>query len=110
MHTSQRRPLIFTLKVFDQLVLACAFFLATASVSDTVDMVRFYEFLFMRIRVVNFALYSAFAWLWYGIFWSLGLCHSYRFRRWPIILREVIHATLGAPLFSWAWASSFPSI
>jgi len=95
MHTSQRRPLIFTLKIFDQLVLACAFFLATATVSDTVDMVRFYEFLFMRIRVVNFALYSAFAWLWYGIFWYLGLYHSYRFRRWPTIIKEVVHATLG---------------
>ena len=95
MHTSQRRSLVFTLKILDQFVLACAFFLTTATISDGVDMIRFYEFLFVRVRVVNFALYSAFAWLWYGIFWSLGLYHSYRFRRWTTILKEVVHATLG---------------
>jgi len=93
MHASRRRALTFTLKIFDQFILAGAFFMAAAAVSDDIDTVRFYHFLFVRIRVVNFALYLTFAWCWYGIFWSLGLYHSHRFRSWQGELKDVIQAT-----------------
>ena len=84
---------MFTLKVFDQVSLACAFLLAAASVSEAIDTVRFYHFLFIRVKVVNFTVYLAFAWLWYGIFWALGLYHSPRFRSWQAELKDVVNAT-----------------
>lgn len=87
-----------TLKIIDQLILAGAFFLAAAAVSEDIETVRFYQFLFLRIRVVNFALYLAFAWCWYGIFWSLGLYHSHRFRSWQSELKDVVQAALWGTL------------
>ncbi len=94
MQTSQRRTLMFALKFSDQIILGCAFFLAIAAVSDTIDTFRFYQFLFLRIRAVNFFLYLVFAWCWYGIFWSMGLYHSRRFHTWRVELKEVVNATL----------------
>lgn len=87
-----------TLKIIDQLILAGAFFLAAAAVSEDIETVRFYQFLFLRIRVVNFALYLALAWCWYGIFWSLGLYHSHRFRSWQSELKDVVQAALWGTL------------
>jgi FlaA1/EpsC-like NDP-sugar epimerase len=94
MQTSPRRALMFALKFSDQFILGCAFFLAIAAVSDTIDTFRFYQFLFLRVRAVNFFLYLVFAWCWYGIFWSMGLYHSRRFHTWRVELKEVVNATL----------------
>lgn len=80
MQISQRRALIFALKIFDQFILLCAFLLASAAVSESIDSLRFYDFLFLRISAVNFFLYLIFALVWYGIFLALGLYHSRRNR------------------------------
>ena len=94
MQILHRRALVFALKIFDQFILVCAFLLAAAAVSESIDSLRFYDFLFLRINAINFVLYLIFALVWYGIFLAQGLYHARRFQTWQSELKDVVNATL----------------
>jgi exopolysaccharide biosynthesis polyprenyl glycosylphosphotransferase len=89
----QRRFLALALKVFDQVVLGCAFVLSAAAVSDSFDLLSFSRFLAVRIKVMNFLLYVGFAFIWHGIFSALGLYCTRRFGKWGTEVKDLVHAT-----------------
>jgi|UniRef100_A0A7C5EU18 exopolysaccharide biosynthesis polyprenyl glycosylphosphotransferase len=89
----QRRSLVFALKILDQIILAAAFLLAAAAVSEDLESLSFSKFLLLRVRITNFALYLIFAWCWYGLFSLTGLYHFRPYTSWQTEGREVLTAT-----------------
>jgi FlaA1/EpsC-like NDP-sugar epimerase len=93
MSNYQRQALIMGMKIVDQLILLFCFFLALAAVSQDIEATRFTQFLTLRIKLVNFVLYLAFALFWYLDFWIIGLYHSRRFASWRSDLTDIVNAT-----------------
>jgi exopolysaccharide biosynthesis polyprenyl glycosylphosphotransferase len=92
MNNYQRQALIMGVKIFDQVILLFCFFMASAAVSHDIESISFSQFLSLRIRLSNFALYSAFALFWYSDFWVFGLYHSRRFASWRSDLTDIVNA------------------
>jgi exopolysaccharide biosynthesis polyprenyl glycosylphosphotransferase len=76
--SSRRRVLVGTLKIFDTLVLSAVFFLAAVPVWRGGEEITFAEFLSMRIKVENFALFFALLAIWHVLFVSFGVYRSQR--------------------------------
>ena len=93
MSNYHRQALIMGMKIIDQLILLCCFFLALAAVSQDIDAIRFAQFLTLRIKLVNGVLYLMFALFWYLDFWLFGLYHSRRFASWRSDLTDIVNAT-----------------
>ena len=93
MSNYRRQALILGMKIFDQLILLFCFFMALAAVSHDIESISFSQFLSLRIKLVNFALYSGFALFWYTDFWVFGLYHSRRFASWKSDLTDIVNAT-----------------
>jgi len=92
--TSLRRQILLkAFKLFDMLVMVLSFVLATVVVYYQNGMVSFDEFLSLRVKVQNFALFLGLLLVWHMIFSLLGLYHSRRLstRRTEVI--DVIKAT-----------------
>jgi exopolysaccharide biosynthesis polyprenyl glycosylphosphotransferase len=71
--------LLEALKLFDLLVMVLAFGLAAVASYEHSSVVSFSDFLSMRIRIQNFALFFCFLVIWHGVFSLFGLYHSRRF-------------------------------
>jgi FlaA1/EpsC-like NDP-sugar epimerase len=92
--TSLRRQILLkAFKLFDLVVMVLSFALATVVVYYQNGMVSFAEFLTMRVKVQNFALFLGFLLVWHIIFSLFGLYHSRRLstRRTEVI--DIIKAT-----------------
>ena len=93
-----RRKLLFNVfKLSDVLIMVFSFSLATVAVHSHFDSETLSEFLQMRIKVGNFALFFGFLMVWHVIFSLFGLYHSRRFSSRGREAVDIIKATsLGA--------------
>ena len=82
-----RHFLLKTFKLFDLLVMALSFVVATAASYYQVGVVSFDEFLAMRFKIQNFALFLCLLLVWHYIFVLFGL---YRSRRLSSLWGEMI--------------------
>ena len=75
----RRQILLNALKLSDLLIMVFSFSLATVAVHSHFDSVTLSEFLHLRIKVRNFALFLGLLLVWHVIFSLFGLYHSRRF-------------------------------
>src|SRR5262245_35851886 len=74
-----RKILTEALQFLDLIVVTCAFGLAAlATYHLRVGTISFQDFLTMRVKVQNIAIFLAFVFFWHMIFSALGLYHSRR--------------------------------
>lgn len=92
--TSLRRQILLkTFKLSDLLIMACSFVLATWAAFYRIETISFDEFLVMRVKVENFALFLGFLLLWHSIFSLFRLYQSRRLStHWSEVI-DVIKAT-----------------
>ena len=89
----RRQILLKSFKLLDLLIMVFSFALATSLVYYRFDIAYLAEFLSMRIKVRNFALFLGFMIVWHIIFSLFGLYHSKRLStRWSEII-DIIKAT-----------------
>ncbi len=102
-----RRILLNGFKLFDLLIMAFSFALATSAVYYRIDAVSFLQFLSMRVKVQNFVMFVGFLLVWHIIFSLFDLYHSRRLStRWGEII-NVIKATSVGTLAIFVGASLF---
>jgi exopolysaccharide biosynthesis polyprenyl glycosylphosphotransferase len=73
MNHGDRDLVVSFIKLFDLFAMTTAFILAAAVSYAYVDTLSFSEFLSMRVKVQNFALFSGFLLLWHGVFSAVGV-------------------------------------
>ncbi len=78
MHTSRRRILLDSFKVFDLLLLVVAYFGAALSVFPWLGPLSLEQFLSMRVSVKNFVVFGAILIAWHCFFYCFGLYDSKR--------------------------------
>jgi exopolysaccharide biosynthesis polyprenyl glycosylphosphotransferase len=78
MNAVRRRLLTVVLKLFDLLVMAVSFVLASIPVSLESGKISLAEFFSIRVKVANFVLFSVLLMFWHIMFSVLGLYHSKR--------------------------------
>ena len=94
-----RRILLQAAKVFDLALMVFSFGLATVLVAEETPATSLADFLSMRIKVGNFALFALLLLAWHVVFSSLGLYSSKRFStRWAEVFDLAKAATLGSTL------------
>lgn len=92
--------LIKACKLFDLLVMVCAFSLATLASYEQSGIVSFADFLTMRIKIQNFALFLGFLVVWHIDFSLFKLYQLTRFSTWLKEATAVIKAVaVGTLLF-----------
>ena len=74
----RRKILLKAFKLFDLLVMVLCFVMAAAVVAYGIDAISFEQFLEMRIKVQNFAIFLGFLLIWHVLFSLFGLYHSRR--------------------------------
>jgi len=89
----RRRILLEIFKLFDLLVMVFAFGLGTLASYEQSRVASFAQFLSMRIKIQNFALFLGFLITWHIIFSLFGLYHSRRFSTRLNEAIDVIKAT-----------------
>jgi exopolysaccharide biosynthesis polyprenyl glycosylphosphotransferase len=95
----RRRLLLEAAKLFDLAVMVCSFALATVLVVHRTPAISLAEFLSMRIKVGNFALFACFLLVWHLVFSSFGLYSSKRLsRRWAEVLDVAKATTLASAI------------
>jgi exopolysaccharide biosynthesis polyprenyl glycosylphosphotransferase len=92
-------------KLFDVIIMIAVFIGAALIVSLRIDTVSFDEFLHMRIKIENFALFLCFMLLWHLMFSSFGLYRSRRFSGLKLDAKDVLKATTAGTfvIFFAAW-------
>ena len=99
MTTLRRRILLRSAKLFDLAVMTVSFGVAALLVAHQTATVSLADFLSMRVKVRNFALFAAFLLVWHIIFSLLGLYHSRRLSPRRHEALDIVKATtLGAGL------------
>jgi exopolysaccharide biosynthesis polyprenyl glycosylphosphotransferase len=93
MTTFRRRVLIETAKVFDLAVMIFSFGLATAMAAYETPTVSLAQFLSMRVKLGNFALFACFLIVWHIIFSGFGLYGSRRLSTRGAELLDTLKAT-----------------
>jgi exopolysaccharide biosynthesis polyprenyl glycosylphosphotransferase len=93
MTTFRRRLLIETAKAFDLAAMSFSFGLATVMVAYETPTVSLTQFLSMRIKLGNFALFACFLIVWHIIFSSFGLYGSRRLSTRGAELLDTLKAT-----------------
>src|SRR4030043_2026496 len=89
----RRKILLETFKLFDLLVMVFAFGLGTLASYEQSGVASFAQFLSMRIKIQNFALFIGFLIAWHIIFSLFRLYHSRRLStRWEEA-RDILKAT-----------------
>jgi len=87
------------MKIFDLLVMALSFSLATAAISQHLDLLSLADFLSLRIKLRNFIILMTFLFLWKTLFSFFGLYRSRRLSKWWKEVCDIIKATfLGTTL------------
>ncbi len=93
----RRQILLKAFKLFDLLIMVFSFALATSAVSYRIGTVSFVQFLSMRVKVHNFALFLGFLFVWHLIFSLFGLYQSRRLSsRWAEVIDVVKATSLGS--------------
>ena len=80
MEQFHRKFLLAALKLFDLLIMISFFMLAASVVYLRTNTITFHEFLQMRIKIENFAIFLGLLLLWHIIFSLFGLYPSSRSR------------------------------
>jgi exopolysaccharide biosynthesis polyprenyl glycosylphosphotransferase len=97
--TPRRRILLQAAKLFDLTLMVFSFGLATVLVAQRTPVTTLADFLAMRVRLQNFAIFALFLLAWHVVFCSLGLYGSKRFStRWAEVLDIAKAATLGSAI------------
>lgn len=92
MEQLHRKVLLAAFKLFDLLIMIAVFMLATSAVYLRTNTIAFHEFLHMRIKVENFAIFLGFLLLWHVIFSMFGLYHSRRFSSLRSEIKDLLSA------------------
>jgi exopolysaccharide biosynthesis polyprenyl glycosylphosphotransferase len=94
MEQFHRKFLLAAFKLFDLLVMVAMFLLAAAVVYLQNNTITFHEFLHMRFKVENYALFSGFVLVWHVIFSGFGLYHSYRLSSIRVEMADFLKAII----------------
>jgi exopolysaccharide biosynthesis polyprenyl glycosylphosphotransferase len=92
MTTYRRRVLLNALKTFDILVTIALFLLATYMALPNRSAMSLAEFLSMRVKIVNFALFASLLIIWHLAFAACGLYNSRRMLGCLTDIRDLIKA------------------
>jgi exopolysaccharide biosynthesis polyprenyl glycosylphosphotransferase len=96
MEQFHRKFLLAAFKLFDLLVMIAVFVLAAAVVYLQNNTITFHEFLHMRFKIENYALFSGFVLIWHLIFSGFGLYRSHRLSSTKAEIANLLKAiTLG---------------
>ena len=93
MHELRRRFLLTILKCVDLLLLAVSFGLSTIFIIHAETTVPLSEFLSLRVRVSNFAIFAVLLFAWHEVFGACGLYQSKRISSRSADLMEIAKAT-----------------
>jgi exopolysaccharide biosynthesis polyprenyl glycosylphosphotransferase len=88
----RRQLLLTTFKIYDTAIMVFCFLVAAAVVSHFAGGFTFGEFLAMRIKLQNFAIFVGFVFIWHVIFTASGLYHSKGTVGWQAEVRHLIKA------------------
>ena len=95
----RRRILLQAAKLFDLALMVFSFALATVLVAYETPTISLAQFLSMRVKVQNIALFALFLLAWHVVFSSFGLYSSKRFSpRWAEVLDIAKASTLGSAI------------
>lgn len=101
MGTFRRRILVNAFKVFDLLLMVCAFGVAAVIVQRQNSSVDLHDFLGMRVKVANLCLFLAFILVWHLVLSTFGLYHSRRLSSRRAEIVDLLKATsLGTIILS----------
>ena len=95
----RRHILLEAFKLFDLSLFVASFALATLPVVHESRVARLSQFLTMRVKVVNLALFIGFLILWHLVFKSVGLYESKRLSNRLSEVRDVLKAALMGTAF-----------
>src|SRR5262245_3796233 len=90
----RRHILVEAFKLFDIFLFVVSFGLATLPVVHEARVFRLTEFLSMRVKVQNLAMFIGFLVLWHAIFKAVGLYESKRLAGRLSEIKDVLKATL----------------
>lgn len=93
MSNIRRQILMVAFKFSDSLIMIFSFILATIMVSYRMDTISLEQFLHMRIKIANFALFLGLLLLWHIIFSVFGLYRSKRFSSFKREIKDIVKAT-----------------
>ena len=88
-----RQVLIKIYPLLDLLSMVCTFFAAALAVVYVESDIHFREFISMRIKLQNFALFGGFLFLWHVIFSAFGLYNSRRLSSFRAEAFDILKAT-----------------
>lgn len=103
----RRHLLVEAFKLFDLSLFVVSFALATLPVAQEARVVRLAEFLSMRVKVQNLALFLAFLVIWHVIFKANGLYESRRLSNRLSEVGDILKATLLGTTFLGAASKLF---
>ena len=69
----RRQFLLKAFRLFDILIMVLSFGLASVVVSYQLETIPLAEFLSVRVKIQNVAIFLGFVWIWHLIFSSFGL-------------------------------------
>jgi exopolysaccharide biosynthesis polyprenyl glycosylphosphotransferase len=105
MQALRRKLAIKTREIFDLVIMAACFFLATYETYSDVCPLSFSDCLSVRVKLSNFFIFGFFLLLWHGLFALCGLYQSKRLSSARRETAEVLMATFAGSiiLFSLGW-------
>ena len=90
---THRQVLIRIYPLLDLLIMVATFFAAAVAVAHAESDIHFREFISMRIKVGNFALFGCILFLWHVIFSAFGLYQSRRLSSFRAEVFDILKAT-----------------
>ena len=90
---THRQVLIRIYPLLDLLIMVCTFFAAALAVAHAESDIHFREFISMRIKVGNFALFGGILFLWHVVFSAFGLYQSRRLSSFRAEAFDILKAT-----------------
>ncbi len=113
MQNLRRKFALKTLQISDLILMIACFFLATyETYSEIGRSVSFGDFLYMRVRVINFVTFAVFLLVWHGLFALFGLYRSRRLSHVSNEILDVLKATFvgSVILFALGWLAGISII
>jgi len=92
MSNFRRKIMMVAFQLSDMFIMIASFMAATMIVSYNIDPISFYQFLHMRIKVVNFVLFVTLLLLWHAIFSIFGLYSSRRLSSVKKEIKDIVKA------------------
>ena len=88
-----RQVLIKVYPLLDLLIMVCTFFAAALAVAHIESGIQYREFISMRIKIQNFALFGGILFLWHVVFSAFGLYDSRRLSSFRVEVFDILKAT-----------------